>query len=51
VLSTIEYQDWISGVVTQGWYPPMELHDASASVHGKPAQDVLSEWFQQFLGN
>jgi hypothetical protein len=51
VLAAVEYQDWVAGVVSQGWYPPMESHDASASVHGKPAQDVLAEWFRLFLGN
>lgn len=51
VLSTIEYQKWIKGVVTQGWYPPLQLHDASASIHGKPAQDLLAEWYRQLLGN
>jgi hypothetical protein len=51
VLEAITFQDWIAGVVSQGWYPPLELHDASASIHGKPAQDALSEWFRLFLGN
>ena len=51
VLSAIEYQDWITGVVSQGWYPPMQSHDPSASIHGKPAQIVLTEWFRLFLGN
>lgn len=51
VLEAITFQDWIAGVVSQGWYPPLELHDASASIHGKPAQDLLTEWFRLFLGN
>ncbi|MEN8241303.1 MAG: hypothetical protein ABFS17_05240 [Chloroflexota bacterium] len=51
VMAAIEYQDWVAGVISQGWYPPMESHDPSASAHGKPAQDVLTEWFRLFLGN
>jgi len=50
VLNSVEYQDWIAGVVTQGWYPPMGLQDSSASVHGKPTQQVLTQWFGVFLG-
>jgi hypothetical protein len=51
VLEAITFQDWIGGVVSQGWYPPLELHDSSASIHGKPTQNLLAEWFRLLLGN
>lgn len=36
---------WISGVAAEGFYPPAALRDASASVHGKPAAELLGLWF------
>jgi hypothetical protein len=43
-------RDWIAGVVSRGYYPPAALEDKSASVHGKPAQDVIWYWFPRLLG-
>lgn len=36
---------WITGFVSRGYYYPAALQDKSASVHGKPAQDVIWYWF------
>lgn len=41
---------WLGGFVSRGYYPPAALQDASASVHGKPAEDVLWYWFGRFTG-
>lgn len=41
---------WINGVVSVGYYPPAALQDASASIHGKPAADVLWYWFPKIIG-
>ncbi len=49
VLAAINQFDWISGVVSRGYYAPAILHDKSTSVHGKPAADVLQYWYGQFL--
>jgi hypothetical protein len=49
MLTAISQQTWVSGVVSRGYYPPAILHDKSTSIHGKPAEDVLRTWFQQFL--
>ena len=49
VLSVINQQKWVSGVVSGGYYPPAVLQDKSTSIHGKPAEDVLRTWFEQFL--
>jgi hypothetical protein len=37
-------------VVSRGYYPPAALRDKSASVHGKPAADILWYWFPRMLG-
>jgi hypothetical protein len=44
-------QSWVSGVVSRGFYPPAELLDASASIHGKPAGETISAWFSDLTGN
>ena len=45
VLSAINKSDWVSGVVSRGYYPPTVLIDKSTSIHGKPAAEVLQRWF------
>lgn len=45
VLTAINEQNWISGVVSRGYYAPVELHDKSISLHGKPAENLLQIWF------
>jgi len=45
VLETINRNEWISGAISSGYFPPSTLHDKSTSIHGKPAEDVLSAWF------
>ena len=48
VLAATNQYEWISGVVSRGYYPPAILHDKSTSVHGKPSADVLRYWFTRF---
>jgi len=48
VLAATNQHDWISGVISRGYYPPAILHDKSTSVHGKPSADVLRYWFTHF---
>jgi hypothetical protein len=50
VLLAVNERDWISGVVSRGYYPPAVLHDKSTSVHGKPARGVLWYWFPRLVG-
>ncbi len=50
MLLAVNDRDWISGVVSWGYYPPATLQDESASVHGKPARGVLWYWFPRMLG-
>lgn len=47
-LNAIRQTDWISGVVSTGYYPPLALADQSLSVRGKPAADVLWFWYSHF---
>lgn len=50
-LSAVAERTWIDGVISQGYYPGLKLHDASASIHGKPAELILLDWFSSVLGN
>lgn len=49
LLSAINERDWVSGFTSRGYYPPAALEDKSTSVHGKPAEQVLSYWFKGLL--
>jgi hypothetical protein len=48
-LSAANTRDWISGFISAGYYPAVALRDASASVYGKPASELLGLWFPQML--
>ena len=50
LLIAVNERHWVGGFVSRGYYPPVVLQDASASVHGKPAADVLWYWYPRFLG-
>ncbi len=44
LLRVINQRSWISGVIARGYFTPIQVHDASASIHGKPAEEVFSYW-------
>ena len=50
VLTAVNDRLWVSGVVSRGYYPPTILQDKSASIHGKPAADIIWYWFPRMLG-
>jgi len=50
MLTAINERQWVDGIVSRGYYPPTILQDKSASVHGKPAADILWYWYPRFLG-
>jgi hypothetical protein len=50
LLLAVNERLWISGFVSQGFYPPLPLQDKSPSVHGKPASGALWFWFPKLLG-
>ncbi|HSL46064.1 MAG TPA: hypothetical protein VK897_21700 [Anaerolineales bacterium] len=51
VFSAVNARSWINGLVSRGYYAPVALQDKSASIHGKPAADLVWYWFPRLLGN
>ena len=49
-LRLVNGRDWISGVVSRGYYPPAALTDLTASINGKPAGDLIQYWFLSIFG-
>ncbi len=50
ILNAVNTRPWVGGIVSRGYYPPAMLQDKSASVHGKPAADLLWYWFPRLTG-
>jgi hypothetical protein len=50
MLNAINSRAWVAGLISRGYYPPALLQDKSASVHGKPAADLLWYWFPRLTG-
>ncbi len=50
ILSAVNARPWITGFVSRGYYLPVALQDKSASVHSKPAADILWYWYPRMLG-
>jgi hypothetical protein len=50
LMLAVNERAWLGGFVSRGYYLPVAMQDASASVHGKPAEDELWYWFGRFLG-
>jgi len=51
MFNAINARTWVSGLVSRGYFSPVALLDKSASIHGKPASDLLWYWFPRLLGN
>ncbi len=51
MFNAINARGWVSGLVSRGYFAPVALQDKSASIHGKPAADLLWYWFPRLLGN
>lgn len=49
--TALNQRKWIDGVISRGFYPPAQLQDKSASIHGKPASDVIWYWYPRLLAN
>lgn len=49
-LFALQENDWVVGLVSQGFYPPAAVQDRSTSVRGKPAGDLLWYWFPRLTG-
>ena len=50
-LSAVSERAWINGVISQGYKPSVIVKNASSSIFGKPAMDVLSYYFNQVILN
>ena len=50
LLMAVNERSWLGGFVSRGYYPPAVVLDGSASIHGKPASDLLWYWYPRFLG-
>ncbi len=50
MLNAVNSRNWISGFISRGYYPPVSLQDKSASIHSKPAADILWYWYPRMLG-
>ncbi len=42
-------REWVQGFISRGFYPYVELQDASSSVYRKPAADILWFWYHFLL--
>ncbi|MGE5462265.1 MAG: glycoside hydrolase family 113, partial [Syntrophothermus sp.] len=51
MFNAINARPWVNGLVSRGYFMPVALQDKSASIHGKPAADLLWYWFPRLLGN
>jgi len=51
MFNAVNARSWVSGLVSRGYFAPVALQDKSASIHGKPASDLLWYWFPRLLGN
>jgi hypothetical protein len=50
MLNAANSRPYVAGLISRGYYPPTLLQDKSASVHGKPAADLLWYWFPRLTG-
>ncbi len=49
MLNAINQRAWISGIISRDYYPPAQLQDKSNSIHGKPVEELLANWFPILL--
>ena len=42
----INERTWVDGIVSRGFYFPLALQDASASILGKPTLSLVNHWFK-----
>lgn len=46
IFNAIVDKEWIGGLIAMGYYPPTYLLDKSTSIHGKPAEEIIRNWFE-----
>jgi len=45
VFNAVKDREWIQGVISRGYYPPVKLIDPGLSSHGKKLDDLIRLWF------
>jgi hypothetical protein len=50
MLIAVNSRPFITGFISRGYYPPVALQDKSASIHNKPAADILWYWYPRLIG-
>ncbi len=45
MISSAITKEWVSGIISRGYYAQAILHDKSISIHGKPAEELIWRWF------
>jgi hypothetical protein len=51
IFNAVNVRSWVAGLVSRGYFAPVALQDKSASIHSKPAADLVWYWFPRLLGN
>jgi len=46
MLYSASKEDWVDGIISRGYYAPVILRDKSISIHGKPAEELVWDWFE-----
>ncbi len=49
-LTAVNDTPWVQGVISNGYNSLVALQDASSSIRGKPAADVLWYWYPRLIG-
>jgi len=49
LLAAANARDWIGGFISLGFFPPAALRDATPSVHGKSAEELLGSWYPEMV--
>jgi hypothetical protein len=48
-LVAVNERSWINGFISRGYNPSVVIQDASSSIYGKPASDVLWYWYPKMV--
>jgi len=49
VLPIVASRTWISGTSIRGYEPTVIIHDHTSSIAGKPAAEIVADWFLRII--
>lgn len=49
ILQSSAARDWVSGFISRGFFPYLELQDASSSIFRKPSSEIVWFWYHFLL--